>query len=259
MLPIMSFGFFSLPSYGLMITLGIIIGICIAVHYSRLYDIPVYDFLLGTFLAAAGLFFGAKLLYMITVLPNIFAYRDYFSEHIKDALIYMFGGYVFYGGLTGALLFYYLFCNYMEYSFLKFTNIIVPVIPLIHSFGRIGCFLGGCCYGIPYHGYFSVTFPEHSDLIDLHVTARFPVQILEACCNLILACVLLFIGRKPRKDGFFLGVYFICYGILRFSLEFLRGDVERGILLGISTSQWISLVLIPIGVFILKNKSFKNT
>lgn len=251
MFPIISFGLFSVPAYGFFITIGLIIGVFVATFYCRLYKIPVYDFLLGSVFAVAGLFFGAKLLYMMTVLPNVIEYYDYFSVHIKDALIYLFGGYVFYGGLLGALLFYYFFCKYMEYSFLQFTNLFVPVIPLIHSFGRIGCFFAGCCYGIAYHGRFAVTFPEHPDIIDLHITSRFPIQLFEAGCNLILAAILLFFGRKPRREGFFLGTYLISYGILRFALEFLRGDIERGILLGISTSQWISLMLIPIGIVCL--------
>ncbi len=93
----------------------------------------------------------------------------------------------------------------------------------------------------------------HNDYVNgLGSVSRFPVQLLEALINLILFIILFLYAKKPRKDGSLLGIYLICYSLLRFSLEFLRGDVERGILLGISTSQWISLLLIPAGIFLLK-------
>ncbi len=254
MYPIIHLGPLTVPSYGTMILIGLIIGIFFAAYSACRYQVQKIDIVLSTILASAGMIAGAKILYMITVIPNLSSHFDYVKTHIPETISYLFGGYVFYGGLIGALLMYLFFCRRMEYDFLRFTNIIAPVIPLVHGFGRIGCFLGGCCYGIEYSGPLAVTYPHNDYVEGLGSVSRFPVQLLEALINLVLFLFLFFYAKKPRKDGSLLGIYLICYSVIRFSLEFLRGDVERGILLGISTSQWISLFLIPLGIFLLKKR-----
>lgn len=114
--------------------------------------------------------------------------------------------------------------------------------------------MGGCCYGIEYHGKFAIHFPDNEFVSDLSAVPRFPVQLLEALINFILFIVLILIARKIHKSYSMFGLYLICYAIIRFSLEFLRGDVERGIVLGVSTSQWISLLLLPIGFYLILKK-----
>lgn len=255
MYPIIHLGPISIPSYGTMILIGLIIGIVFASYSANRYGFLKIDILLSTILASAGLIAGAKLVYMITVIPTLTDHFDYVKTHIPETLAYIFGGYVFYGGLIGALLMYLFYCKRMEYNFLRFTNVIAPVIPLVHAFGRIGCFLGGCCYGIEYNGPLSVTYPHNDYIEGLGSVPRFPVQLLEAGINMSLFFVLFFYAKKPRKDGTLLGIYLICYAIIRFSLEFLRGDIERGILLHVSTSQWISLLLIPIGIYLVRKQS----
>lgn len=258
MYPIIHLGPIQIPSYGSMILIGLIIGILVAVYSAHRYNFQKIDVVLSTILASAGLVAGAKILYIITVIPTLLKQSDFVKTHIPETIAYLFEGYVFYGGLIGALLMYLFYCKRMEYNFLKFMNIIAPVIPLVHAFGRIGCFLGGCCYGIHYDGPFSVTFPHNEFLVGLGTLPRFPVQLLESGINFILFLILYLYARKPRKDGALFGIYLICYAIIRFSLEFLRGDVDRGILMGVSTSQWISLILIPIGILILRKKSIEK-
>ena len=115
---------------------------------------------------------------------------------------------------------------------------LIYLIPWIHGFGRIGCFLAGCCYGIPYDGPFAVQFLEGS--LAPSNTTLFPVQFVEAICLLILAIVLAVLDLK-KSYPHTIAVYFIVYGILRFLLEYVRYDAVRGHLLALSTSQWISL------------------
>lgn len=258
MFPIIHLGPISIPSYGTMILIGLIIGILFAAYAAPRYQIQKIDILLSTILASAGLLAGAKILYMITVIPTLVKHSDIVKTHIPETISYLFGGYVFYGGLIGALLMYLFYCKRMEYNFLRFTNVIAPVIPLVHGFGRIGCFLGGCCYGIEYDGPLSVTYPHNDYVEGLSSVPRFPVQLLESGINFVLFLFLYLYARKPRKDGALLGIYLICYSIIRFTLEFLRGDAERGIVFGVSTSQWISLLLIPIGIYLLKKKTIKR-
>jgi phosphatidylglycerol:prolipoprotein diacylglycerol transferase len=236
------------------IFLGIVLGVTIAMFTAKKYNIEKMDIALSTILACIGMIVGAKIVYIITVIPEVIDSFSYVKTHIPETLMYLFGGYVFYGGLIGALFGYWFYCKYFQIDFNKVINIISPVIPLVHSFGRIGCFLGGCCYGIEYHGRFAINFPKNEFVENLDAVPRFPVQLLESGINFILFIALMFYGRKPRKSGSILGIYLICYAIIRFSLEFLRGDVERGIFFGVSTSQWISLILVPIGIYLVIRK-----
>ena len=252
--PIFNIGPIMLPAYGSLIFLGLFLGTVIAILTAKKYNIEKIDVLLSTILAGIGIIIGAKLLFMITVIPDIISNFDYCRNHIFETLMYLFGGYVFYGGLIGAILAYLFYCKWFKIDFGSLINIISPVIPLVHAFGRVGCFLGGCCYGIEYHGIFAVQFPENEFVEGLNACERFPVQLLEAGINLLLFCFLFFYARKVRKAGSILGIYLICYAVIRFSVEFLRGDVERGILFGVSTSQWISLLLIPIGLYLIFRK-----
>lgn len=259
MYPLINLGPIQLPSYGTVIFIGLVVGVIIAMLTAKKYNIEKTDIALSTILACIGMIIGAKLVYLLTVIPEVVSNFSYVKTHIPETLMYMFGGYVFYGGLIGAILGYLFYCKYFQINFSKLINVIAPVIPLVHSFGRIGCFLGGCCYGIEYHGKFAVHFPENEFVSELNNVPRFPVQLLESGVNFILFIILMFYGRKTRKEGSILGIYLICYSLIRFSLEFLRGDVERGVFLGVSTSQWISLILIPIGIYLIIRKTKTET
>ena len=256
--PIIHLGPLEIPSYGTVIFIGLVIGTLVAMFTSKKYNIEKLDIALSTILAGVGLIIGAKLLYMITIIPEVVTNFSFVKTHIFETLIYAFSGYVFYGGLIGALFGYFLYCKWFKIDFKVLVNVITPAIPLVHSFGRIGCFLGGCCYGKEYHGRFAIHFPENEYVTELNNVPRFPVQLLESGINFLLFIALIIYGRKKRKPGSILGIYLICYAVIRFTLEFFRGDVERGILFGVSTSQWISLLLIGIGIYLVAAKQ-KNT
>ncbi len=117
---------------------------------------------------------------------------------------------------------------------------------LFHIFGRIGCFLGGCCYGLP--SAWGVVY-RYSPVAEANGLVRFPVQLVEAAWNLVLFLLLAWLQRRGSP---------ICCPCIwssippaRFLLEFFRGDAYRGILLGLSTSQWISLFLFPAALYAL--------
>lgn len=119
---------------------------------------------------------------------------------------------------------------------------IAPAIPLFHAFGRIGCFLAGCCYGF-----------ELSDPIVIasdFVITHFPVQLVESLFNILLFIVLNIVQRY-RPNTRILYVYMLSYAVFRFIIEFFRGDVTRGLFFGISTSQLISAIIIVVCVITL--------
>lgn len=168
----------------------------------------------------------------------------------------------FYGGLIGGIFFfllgYFLFirkkCGPQMHDFL----IIAPAsITVAHGFGRIGCFLAGCCYGIETDSWLGVRFPG----LDHNV---FPTNLFEAIFLLALSIVLLLLALK-KNCVYNMPIYLMSYGVWRFGIEFIRGD-HRGSLLGsLSPSQFWSIILFASGLFYLvyllwkKKKKNKTT
>lgn len=195
--------------------------------------------------AAAGALAGGHLLYAVTTLPLgaegvSLLLTEGFSRRALDTLAAAFGGSVFYGGLLGGLLAGGIYYRKKGLPPL-FADVATAAIPLFHAFGRVGCFLGGCCYGVECPIGFVYT---HNPIPMANGVRRFPVQLLEALFCLGLFWLLFALLRRGKLPGRLLPLYLCCYGVGRFFLEFLRGDSYRGFLLGLSTSQFISVLLV---------------
>ncbi len=180
-------------------------------------------FFWGTFLLA---WLGAKALFLLTTTEE---------GLVTSSSFWLGGGFVFYGGLIGALSFILCFCLFHPTFKWRDLSLLVPILLFSHGLGRIGCFLAGCCYG--------------KEMVHFHV--RHPVQLYEAFSLMILSFVLGRVLRRGKKEELVIGCYFLVYALLRFSLEFFRGDSVRGVYGVFSTSQWISLILlVPAFVFL---------
>ncbi len=247
MLQYLTIGKFELPMYGLMIMIGAVLAVAFAMRRAKQTTISPDDVLYSITYTALGVILGAKLLYVIVSWNQLSGNWSYYFSSFKAFREFLGYGFVFYGGLLGGLAVFIPYCIKKKLNLGEMINCVVPSIPLIHSIGRIGCFCAGCCYGIPMDPPWGVYFRS---TLAPHGVALFPVQLLEAALNLILFCILYTYARKPRKPGKVLGYYLVAYGIERFFLEFLRGDLERGMVFGISTSQFISLILIPVGLIL---------
>lgn len=252
MLPVINVFGHELASYMILIFIGMFIGIFIAVKYfSKFNNLKSEDVIYCFLYAVIGLGIGAKLLYIITNIP--FFIENYQKLDFSMILQIFRGGFVFYGGLIGAILGIFIYSKQFKISFSSLLLTLIPVVPLIHAFGRIGCFLAGCCYGIEYHGIGSVIF-TNTTFAPLNVPL-FPVQLLESFCNLIIFAILLCTYKKYINTYKTIALYCILYSITRFFVEFLRGDLIRGFLLNLSTSQWISLITFIIGIYIYFHSS----
>jgi phosphatidylglycerol:prolipoprotein diacylglycerol transferase len=131
---------------------------------------------------------------------------------------------------------------------------------IVHGFGRIGCFMAGCCYGKPTHSLFGVTFTNPVCQAEPLHTALHPTQLYEAVFIFILMTGLIISGSKKKFNGQLFLIYLITYAIGRGVLEIFRGDIQRGFLIEnvISNSQVIALGVIVIAVYFyirLKRKS----
>jgi phosphatidylglycerol---prolipoprotein diacylglyceryl transferase len=168
------------------------------------------------------------------------------------------GGLAYYGGLIFASATGIWFLRREGFPIGKGVDIVGAVLPIGLFFGRLGCFLGGCCFGLPTDSPLGLAFPPGSPasyeqaeagLIADKTLASLPVhptQLYEALGCLGIAAWLLIVTH-PRKhfDGQVMLMFLIDYAVLRFVLEYLRAD-DRGIFFGLSTSQWIGLVCVLI-------------
>ncbi|MDO4384883.1 MAG: prolipoprotein diacylglyceryl transferase [Clostridia bacterium] len=235
MLPYLRLGNRLIPMYGVCMTVGILLSSCLAFVRAKRAG-KDENALIVIVACAVGIgLICARLLYVVV------------SYGVQQAILKILsgdfsplteGGLVFYGSLIGGILGGILGARIARESLSSYLAPIVPCIPLGHAFGRLGCFFGGCCYGMPYDGPLAVRFPAAG------VTEPvFPVQLLEALINLVIFILLILYTRKSRPRGYSLYLYLLLYSVSRFTLEFLRGDKIRGLSNGLSTSQWISIVL----------------
>lgn len=234
----------TIPSYGLMAVIGLIVSICYL--YYRLMvcknelELSIRDFGSLCILSALGCLVGSRLLFFITMIPSL---CEEFS--LSKAVNYLlFGGFVFYGGLIGAYCGTALFSKIKKHKTIEMFNYVTPAFVLFHIFGRIGCLMAGCCYG----------FKLNNDLIigGIHIH-YFPIQAIEA---LFEAIMFILLSKTKMKNNPFKW-YILCYASYRFIEEFFRGDTERGFLFWLSTSQWVSLFLLIFTVSYLNLKSKK--
>lgn len=257
MLPYINIFGYEIATYGLIIFIGIFIGAIISIFYfSKFFSVKKEDIFYCILYAVIVLGIGAKLLYIITNIP--FLIENYQSLDLFDTFLQMLkGGFVFYGGLIGGILGVLVYSKQFKISFKELLLILLPVVPLIHGIGRIGCLCAGCCYGMEYHGFGAITF--HNSLLAPNDVPLFPMQIVEAICNFVIFIVLLLTYKKFLGTYKTVGLYLVLYSVVRFTLEFFRGDLIRGIYFSLSTSQWISIVLFIVGIaiFVLEYKRKK--
>ena len=258
MLPYINIFGFEIASYGFIIFIGIFIGAIISIQYFlKFNNVKKDDILFAILYAVIGVGIGAKLLYILTNIP--FLIENYNTLNLWDTLIQMFkGGFVFYGGLLGGILGVFIYSKQFKISFKSLLLTLLPVVPLIHAIGRIGCLCAGCCYGMEYNGFGAITF--HNSPLAPNGVPLFPMQIIEAICNLIIFIILLVTYKRYLGTYKTLGLYLILYSIVRFILEFFRGDLIRGIYFSLSTSQWISIILFIVGIsiFICEYRKLKK-
>ncbi len=234
-----SIGSLNINGYGLMIALGLLIAESLAERKARKLHIPTEPIMSMVFAAIFSGLLGAKILYWATILDQVIA---------NPSIMLDFGnGFVVYGSIIGAIIGVTLYCRIKKIDLLTYLDLTIPYAALTQAFGRIGCFLAGCCYGFECHSWYAVTFTE-STLAPNNVPL-FPSQLVYSAANLLHFIVLLYCYKKVKHKGQVFSLYLIFYSIGRYLLEYVRGDLIRGSVGVFSTSQFISLFILLIGVF----------
>ncbi len=242
MLPFIDFFGVKISSYGLCMLAAIIFVVLLSAKEAKKRQIQFEDVIVISAFILAFFVFGAGLLYTVVT----YSFEDIVSQIKKGDFIFIKNvGLVFYGGLLFGILGAFIGARVTRVSIKNAEEIFVPYIPLGHAIGRVGCFLAGCCRGMEYDGFLSIQYSR--SIFPEETSARyFPTQILESVLNVILFVCLSAVRKRKRKPFDLLFIYLLEYSVMRFFVEFLRGDSIRGLYWKLSTSQWISIFLILI-------------
>jgi len=247
-----------IPFYGVFFWLGIIVAAVAAIFVCKRKGLSLFDLTCSAVYALIAAIIGAKLLYIMVSWKSIIEFADEYGLSFAELLpLIIKGGFVFYGGLVGGILGLIIYAKQFKTELSLLLNIYSAVVPLGHAFGRVGCFFGGCCYGTPYNGPFSHIYEVPTGAAPVGVPL-FPIQLVEAFLLLLLFAVQLVLLLKVSARNALVYNYAFSYSVIRFVLEFFRGDAERGALLFLSTSQWISIAICIASLLMMYKQYHKN-
>ncbi|MBE0426488.1 MAG: prolipoprotein diacylglyceryl transferase [Nitrospirae bacterium] len=245
------FGPITIYTYGFLVAAGFLLGLALAIRQAKKEGIPhnkIVD--LGFYILIAALV-GSRLFF-------IFINTGYYIENPLDILKIWEGGLVFYGGVLLAVptAIWYARKNFL--GIWKTADIFAPSIAIGHAIGRLGCFFAGCCYGktaetLPW----GIIFTNPESLAPTNIPLH-PTQLYESAGEFLIFFLLITLRRYKSFNGQLFMTYLILYSILRFIVEFFRGDVERGfIMYNLSVSQGVSILVLfaaIAGLYFLRKK-----
>jgi len=254
---IFSIGTFHLAAYGVLAALGYLCALIYSRYNARRagFDLELLWDLFAILIIGALL--GGKIVYAALFWHDL---GDDFLGRLWATIRDFRNGFVFMGGFAGAVLAGAWYAKRKAFSFWSAADMLAPAIALGHAIGRIGCFMAGCCHGSPANSALSVTFTDP----DCLVSARYigvplhPTQLYESAGNFALFLALHFMYGRKHKTGAVLAAYCGGYCVLRFCVEFLRGDERGAFMFGLSPSQIACIIVLALCAgFLLRTKNEK--
>ena len=248
-------GGFPVYTYGVLLAAAYLLGLQFALVRARARGLDANRVMdLGIWIIVSALV-GAKLLLLIVDFET-------FRNNPAELITLMRSGGVFYGGLIAAVAVALWYLRKHKLPMWSVTDAFAPGIALGHVIGRLGCLFAGCCYGRPTDVPWAITFTSEYARANVGTPlniALHPTQLYEAGAELIILVLLLVFERRGRSfPGRTFWGYMLMYGVTRFIIEFYRGDA-RGAVGDFSTSQFVSLVLVPLSIamLIILSRRFK--
>jgi phosphatidylglycerol:prolipoprotein diacylglycerol transferase len=242
-------------SYGVLLAAAYLVALQLAVVRARRQGLDgtrVMD--LGIYLIIAALV-GAKLMLVVVDF-------EYFRNQPRELLSLVRAGGVFYGGLLAALGVAVVLVRRYQLRIWMTADLFAPGIALGHVIGRLGCLMAGCCFGKPTDVPWAITFTNPLAASNVGTPLGVPLhptQLYDAGAELLILIILLVTERRGRPfEGRTFWLYMLLYGISRFVVEFFRGD-DRGVMLGVSTSQFVSLLVVPLAMVMLVRLRARRT
>jgi len=253
---ILEFGAFQLRYYGLMYLAAFVTTYSLVLYRVRTEKLPykkeeIQDYFVWAIL---GLLAGARLGYVLFYQPQYFLHHPLEIilpfEWSAGAVHYTgISGMSYHGGLAGVVAASLIFCRRRKIGFWSFADLLCPAIPLGYTFGRLGNFINGELYGRATTVSWGMYFPQ-----DPAGVLRHPSQLYEAFFEgIVLFALLWSVRRKKAAPGFFLALYLVGYGAVRFVIEFFREpDPQIGFLFGVfTTGQMFCVVMILAGAALM--------
>lgn len=232
---------FKVYSYGVMVALAFLCGFALILHRARKAGDNQEDYMEAFIWLIISAIAGARIFYFIWF-PQVFL-------HDPIGTLFSQGGLVWYGGVIGVTAAVLVYTRIKKIRLFHFSDIIIPSCALGLAIGRIGCLLAGCCYGAPCDLPWAIHYPLAHET---HGVGVHPAPIYETLLMLLVTGILLKIDRKKPFEGFTTWWFFILGGLVRFVLEYYRGDrlvwIES---LNLSASQVVSLVGMAVGAGLL--------
>lgn len=224
-------------SYGLLMAVGVGLGLWFLYVQSRKQGLDAARIADAGFYTILVSLLGAKLVLFVKDF-------SFYTRNPSELLSLARSGGVFQGGLAFGVVFALWYFRKRRLPTWKLADIVGPALALGHAFGRLGCFLAGCCYGRVCSAPVGVTFSSEyaHDLTGIPLGERlYPVQLFEAALNALNALVLYLILRRKKFDGQVFAFYIVNYSVIRFFTEYFRGDHEGPAYLIEGSSAWTSL------------------
>jgi phosphatidylglycerol:prolipoprotein diacylglycerol transferase len=206
-------------AYGFFAATGCVAGVLWLQRHRQSMGLSENEFWAAMWALLAGGIVGAKLLFLVL------GWQHYARGELRFWADFQVG-FVFFGGLIGALLAGAAFASLRRKSFVRGADYFAVAVPLGHAFGRIGCHFAGCCHGRPPH---AVQLYEAAGLFLIALTCRHQLAQVEA-------------GKARRGAAFRL--YLLLYGCLRIALDPLRADGRPERFLGFSHQQSIAMLAV---------------
>jgi phosphatidylglycerol---prolipoprotein diacylglyceryl transferase len=241
-------GRFTVYTYGVLLAAAYLLGLKFAMVRAGTRGLdPARTLDLGIYIIVSALI-GAKLLLF-------FVEFDTFRRDPAELLTLARSGGVFYGGLILAVAVALWYMRRHRMPMWTTCDVFAPAIALGHAVGRLGCLAAGCCFGRETSVPWAVTFthPEAAANVGTPLNVPLhPTQLYESGAELLILVLLIATERKGRPfPGRTFWLYLFLYGVSRFIIEFFRGD-DRGIVFDLlPTSQFISLLIVPLSLVML--------
>jgi phosphatidylglycerol:prolipoprotein diacylglycerol transferase len=236
----------TIHGYGVMIAIGVLMAFWLAEKLAKRYHLEadkIDTFVIWILVWGWGM---SKLTYCLTVLP----------QFIADPISVLgSGGWVVYGGILGGIFGAWIWCRWHKWNFMEYFNILAPCVALAQGFGRIGCFFAGCCGGIR-TDVLGLSFP--ADSLAWTTDPILPTQLISSAGDFLIFWLTyrnLTRGKHPEDTA---ALYLVLYSVGRFVIEFFRGDLIRGQIGPLSTSQFIAVFVFVFGLWLIWHRQRKE-